>query len=307
MNNNNKENRPSTINLSLFDKLSFILEKYLDKQKIEEFLKKERIFDFIYKYWYWFKATNVLNIVESDFKNDFYYSQKLSLRIVMSISLIENFCGNVGEKTILDFFSKLNLYEKFLFNWIIFIKDDLEEVDIKFLEKCREEAAKDYIQLERSEERIVLNLLLSSLLSNQFDLINQEFGKRIRYLYALRSQIVHRGESSISVAIFTKPFPDIIKVAFISSFPKKRIEKKLLAFQDYNKYGMKFEDVFEDLIFVSLLRNEDIGIKKEFLEQFKMTFYKILEKIQKFSSGDIYSPIRRQLYQYLAKSKNNKT
>jgi hypothetical protein len=162
----------------------------------------------------------------------------------------------------------------------------------------------DYFQLEQAERRLKLNLLLYFLFFNRPDLINQEFNKRIKYLYALRSQIVHRGNLPITAAIL-KPFPEVIKIAFISPFPKKGVEKKVLSFQDY-KYGIKFEDVLEDLVFISFLRNKNIKISEKFSEEFKEKFLRILKVIQAHSYGDLYFFIRQQLNQFLTKKISKK-
>jgi hypothetical protein len=112
----------------------------------------------------------------------------------------------------------------------------------------------------------------------------------------------------ITVAIL-KPFPEVIKIAFVSPFPKKGVEKKVLSFRDY-KYGIKFEDMLEDLVFISFLRNKNIKISEKFSEEFKEKFLRILKVIQAHSYGDLYCFIRQQLNQFLAKqifknSKNN--
>jgi hypothetical protein len=300
---NSTKNTTFNSESSLFDRVASIFEKYLDKKKIQEFLKEEQNWNFGYYYWFWFKATNVLNITENDLKEDFSYSQKLGLKIVIIISLIESLYGEkFGENTIIDFFSKLNIEEKILFNLIVDIEDSTEDVEVElFLES--EDAIQDHHQLMELKRRLKLNLLLYYLFYHRLDLITQEFNKRIKYLYALRSQIVHRGNLPITTAIL-KPFPEVIKIAFVSPFPKKGVEKKVLSFQDY-KYGIKFEDILEDLVFISFLRNKNIKISKKFSEEFKEKFLRILKEIQAHSYKDVYFFIRQKLNQYLAK-KNSK-
>jgi len=281
-----------------------VFEKYLDEENLQRFLKNEENFNFGYRYWYWFKSTNLLQITEEDLKNSHCYSQKLGLRIIITFSLIESLYGEkFGENVVISFFSNLNLEERFLFSWLIETKDPTREEEVELLLKD-EEAGKDHRQLENSERRLKMNLLLSYLLNQNSALMKREFDERIKYLYALRSQIIHQGKLPFFMAKFGSFHEGIIKMAIVSSFPKKNVQDKILIFRDY-KHAIKLEDILEDLVFISLFRNKDIKIREKFLKEFKKKFWKVLEMIQKYSYGDLYFSIRQQLNQYLNISRDN--
>jgi hypothetical protein len=282
----------------LIKEIEKLFEKYIDKEKIQEFLKDEENFNFGYKYWFWFKSTNVLNITNRDFKNSRSYSQKLGLRIVITFSLIESlYSEKFGENIVISFFSKSNINEQFLFNWIIEMKDPTRDEEIELLLKD-ENAGKDHHQLEELERKLKANLLLDYLFNQRSAPMKQEFEKRIKYLYALRSQIVHQGRAPFFMAISGPSHEGIFKSAPISSFPKKGIEDKILYFRDH-EYGIKFGDILEDLVFISFLRNKNVEISKKFFKEFERNFLRILQTIQKNLCNDFYSQIRQQLQQYL--------
>jgi hypothetical protein len=292
----------------LIKEIEKLFEKYIEKKIVAEFLKEEKNRDFSRNYWLWFKFTNVLKITEDDLKNSYSYSQKLGLRIVLTFSLIEGLYDRFGENVIISFFSKLNIEEQFLFNWIIEMKYPTIDEEAELLLKD-ENAAGYHRQLKNLEGRLKKNLLLYYLLNRRKDKMKKEFEERLRYLYALRSQIVHQGKLPFLIAKFGPFHEGIIKIAIINYYSKKNIQDRILVFKDYEN-AIKFEDVLEDLVFISLFRNKNIKISEKFSEEFKEKFLRILEAIQAHSYAHLYFFIRQQLNQFLAKkifknSKNN--
>jgi hypothetical protein len=284
----------------LIKEIEKLFEKYIEKKIVAEFLKEEKNRDFGRNYWLWFKFTNVLKITEDDLKNSYSYSQKLGLRIVLTFSLIEGLYDRFGENVIISFFSNLNIEEQFLFNWIIEMKDPTRDEEAELLLKDGN-AARDHRKLENLEETLKKNLLLYYLLNQREDKMKKEFEERLRYLYALRSQIVHQGKLPFLIAKFGPFHEGIIKIAIINSYSKKNIQDKALAFKNHEN-SIKFEDVLEDLVFISLLRNKNIKINENFSKVFKEKFWRFLDKIQKFSNRDLYPSIWEQLNQYLIKN-----
>jgi hypothetical protein len=295
------------------EEIVLILNKYLNNNGIKKCLDDEQFQNFLRDYYYWFKTTDVLNITENDLKS-YSYVQKLSLRIVMNISLIESLYKEKGEDKIKQFFSNLDIKEKFLFNLIVNIEDATEnEMAEAIFENNVRDIIEDYDRLRELENKLRLNLYLLSFLKNRKDLINEEFERRIKYLYALRSQIVHQGKVinalrldfksfSIPEVIPNSSFSEIIKIAFISSFPQKGIENKILKFEE-SRYGIYFEDILEDLIFMSLFRNKNLELKQEFLQNFNKKLLKILTNFS--SDKNIDSSIKSQIQNYIIREIKN--
>jgi hypothetical protein len=81
------------------------------------------------------------------------------------------------------------------------MKDPTRDEEAELLLKD-ENAARDHHQLENLERKLKKNLLLYYLLNQREDKMKKEFEERLRYLYALRSQIVHQGKLPFLIAKF---------------------------------------------------------------------------------------------------------
>lgn len=279
--------------VAINEKTSFsILKRYLQEEEIEKFLNsasKESRF-FIDDYYWWFKATNFLKIDPNEETRTI--SQKLSIRLIISFSLIEElYPTSHGERLIFDFFSKLKKEEKFLMVWLIEVRSPIwGEMSIPEAACISKEKRNEIIKKRKEEsERIEKERkdLVSSLISkNSSELIDDKFSELIHYLYAWRSQIVHRGGGFCVSTRFIGPISGIRKVVYIAPYPSKKIEAKILNFRDFD-YGLNFEQVFEDLIFISFLRQNNLFLKEEFEKEWKETFKSLLRKIQNLQEYDV--------------------
>lgn len=289
-----------------------ILRKYLEKRELDKFLKSKEISYFIDNYWWWFKSTDFLKI---NLKEPSVISQKLSVRLVISFSLIEglysqglsrndNF-SQYGSNVIKNFFYFLRPEEKFLLLWLIEMRNPIPKDEIKKIEEFQKKDAEKWVEklseitrpwYKKEKERIKKERkeLLSSLIAQNYNLINEKFSEIIEYLYAWRSQVVHRGGRCLIPARFIFPAQYIKKTVYIEAYPQKKIRAKILNFVDVN-YFINFEDIFEDLIFISLLRKEKVKLKPEFEEQWKRIFKMVLSRITKFEFPCKYNDIDNYL------------
>jgi hypothetical protein len=271
-----------------------------------EILKKYKFnddeIDTFKKYDFWFNARDFLVI---GLNNDSTVSsQKLTIRIVILIALIEDYMRRkkgkkqkpYGASLVKDFFSQLNIDEKFALNWIIEVRNPTPVEIVNQLEQRPEEYHK-WRGEEKNRIREYKRSLIEKLISNEEKFISDEFKNRIQYLYDLRSQTVHRGEI---VHILEHRHPFLRRSEkWVILLPYKERKEEIILYFNEEEIDKPFEEILEDLFFISFFRNKKIFNENGFFENsFKKTFKRMLENIPKYNHDLLPLSLRKRLEFY---------
>jgi hypothetical protein len=280
-----------------------------------EILKKYKLnddeIDTLKKYDFWFNEKDFLEIGLND--DSTLSSQKLAIRIVILIALIEHYMGKkkdkkqektYGPSLVKDFFFQLNTEEKFALNWIIEVRNPTPVEIVNQLEQRPEEYNKWWME-EKNRIREYKRSLIEKLISNEEKFISDEFKNRIQYLYDLRSQTVHRGEI---VYILEHRHPFLKKSKWVDLLPYKKRKEEIILYFNEEEIGKPFEEILEDLFFISFFRNKKIFSENEFFENsFRKSFKRMLENIPKYNHDLLPLSLRKRLELYVQNINNLKT
>jgi len=289
---------------NLDEQLRKVLEKYLEQKEVEDLLRNEKVCEFVKKYCDWFKWSKILLLKEKD--NSSELLKKLNLRFVILFSIIEDFSGSYGTKTILDFFSCLNQKEKFLMCFLTerMEIEQIEKIPIEYLLK-EKEIRGDYHQYIRLRKKLYLNTLLYNFLENKCETLNREFENLIKALYDLRSQVVHKGGVGfIGIGYTSYPFSFPLFITGLIKPYKEKTARTLSFKMDILSKPFWDDGVFEELIFIALVRKNGKELKRKFFQQFNKEFIKILRRIKTRYFSDLYPSIRNLLTEYIKKIRN---
>ncbi|RKX70070.1 hypothetical protein DRP43_03745 [candidate division TA06 bacterium] len=220
------------------------LLNYMDKKDVDLLINHKKYKEVIHNFIFWFEESEFLKVNQNELS--LVASQKISIEIVMLISLIHAIESDQSEQSVHTFFKELFTEEKFLIDWIIDMESPWDSTRVIKGNNYVSEKLREYNE-ERNEWK---RKLIKNFVDNKKEMIEKEFRKRIKYLFALRSQIVHRGEMCFS-AKFTSPRPKIITSAIVEEYPRKQIQKMILLFHNCKD---PFDSILKELFLSVLIR-----------------------------------------------------
>lgn len=220
------------------------LSKYLDEKDANFLLSSKEYRKVIYNFIFWFEESDFLKMNQND--RPLVASQKISIEVVMLIALVHSIENSHTEGVIHSFFEKLGIEEKFLLNWIVEME---EPISIEELINKKQEYKNYWTNKERDRKK-QRRELINILIDNNKSVINSSFKERIKYLFALRSQIVHEGSMCLS-AKFTSPSPKFLISTITEEYPSKHVNKKVLHFANCKD---SFDSILKELFFSALLK-----------------------------------------------------
>ncbi|HOM33427.1 MAG TPA: hypothetical protein PK168_02490 [Candidatus Paceibacterota bacterium] len=252
------KNKDENIDTLLNEEIKNLLSEYLDEKSIcylNCLLKESEYQRFFYDFMFWFKDTDFLKISQED--SQLLVSQKISIKLVILIAFIHSLSKDYREEAVQKFFENLELHEKFLLCLIVEEENLMSEEDATGITK-NSKKYKEYWAKEQKRQQENKRKLVESFIGEDEKEIDALFKERIKYLFALRSQIVHRG-SSVFISRINSPRKHFLKSAIVEEYPSKQIGNKILYFRDCNE---PFEIILEELFWAAFFRKKELSMKK---------------------------------------------
>lgn len=251
--------RENTLEKKLSKCIKFYLGEELNSDLILNLLKNYRKVVENFLFWFYFEDEKIRNWIEISDEDSFpIRSGKLSLQIIILIALIHNVMNKYNEGAVREFFSNFSIKEKFLFNWLLELKSPNQS------------------KTDFNEKRE----LIENFIGGDNRQIDEKMEEKIRYLFALRSQIVHKGNYPYVSYYRVCGIKKYAKIAYVEKFPEKGIEEKVLIF-DRVDIGNSFEFLVKTLFLSALLKKAGI-LRNEYLTSIiKYSLERISSEIQR--------------------------
>lgn len=212
------------------EELKEMLKKYLGEKETLFFEEKEKILETLRDFYFWLEGYGEGGLLTYNPASDsnIILAQRIAFELVMMVSLIHKIKNQDNGGAVFDFFKKnLNLKEKLLFLNLFFIYDKPpEDYKPEFFEKRKKDREKE------------INKLLNYYKENDDYRINKELEEKIKYLFGIRSQIVHKGIKTLPFKIkfmgnaFLKG-----AIVYVEEYKPKNIENKAIYFENPTESG----------------------------------------------------------------------
>ncbi len=252
------KNKDKNVNTLLNEEIKNLISEYLSEKSITRLLKINKYRQLFCDFIFWFEDTDFLKINQED--SQLLVSQKISTKLVILIAFIHFLSKDYREEAVRNFFEDLKLHEKFLLCLIVEEESLMSEKDVTDIIKNSKKYEEYLIEEQKRRQEFKKNKrkLIENFVNKNKEEIDKIFEDRIKYLFALRSQIVHRG-SSVFIVKINSPRKHFFKSAIVEKYQPKKLERKILYFRDCKE---PFEIILEELFLAALFRKKELSMKK---------------------------------------------